>query len=406
MRQGGTEDKTDESLLDRAAAMQSRVGNRAFGRYLDASAADRPTVQRRVFIAGVRVHAPDPRLNAITTPWAGDGLMRDYHDVAEMNAHAAGTTDHIGNLPGPPSADTWVRFPRTGLNILGEDHTQVKFEMVAPAIGTTNFTYEPFSSDRLPAGSQISAAYNTENNAGYAAFGVGAAPNRRRFGGESLYPKMAFAMNLLIPYFNGTSALAGLATGGYVGEPTQRYLKISWAFAKDVVAEVAGRRRWQRALSAEKRNLAAVTTAQMATLDAWITGLVVDGHLGDTLDTVAHRPKLPNLLAFVNALLPVLNARAGSDAGLNWRERRRLRRMPSATEADRASKFALWRNLHFKHVVADAARRGVRYAGMGRAHMDYLVTDHAVPRGARTFDMTGADLAGFEGRTAHLATLP
>lgn len=393
--------------MDRATALQGGVGNRAFGQYLARlGAGAEPAVQRRVFIGGVRVHAPDARLNAITTPWAGDALMRDYNDVAEMNAHAAGTTDHIGNLPGPASADTWVRFPRTGFNILGEDHTQVKFEMVAPAIGTTNFTYEPFSSDRLAAGSQIRAAYNTENNARYAAFGVGAAPDKRRFGGESLYPKMAYAMNLLIPYFDGTSALAGLTAGGYVGEPTQRYLKISWAFAKDVVAAVAGRRRWQRALSAEKRNLAAVMGAQMATLDAWITGLVVDGHLGDTLDTIAHRPKLPNLLAFVNALLPVLNARAGSDSDLNWRERRRLRRMPSGTEAQRATKFGLWRNLHFKHVVADAAGRGVRYAGMGRAHMDYLVDERAVPRGARTFDMSGADLTNFEARTAYLATLP
>jgi len=395
--------------VDRATALQGRFGNRAFGRYLDSlGAGAAPAVQRRVFIGGARVHAPDPRLNAVTTPWAGDALMRDYNDVAEMNAHAAGTTDYIGNLPGPASADTWVRFPRTGFNILGEDHTQVRFEMVAPAIGTTDFTYEPFSSDRLAAGSQIRTAYDTENNARYAAVGVGAVPDKRRFGGESLYPKMAFAMNMLIPYFDGTNGLAGLtAAGGYTGQPTQRYLKISWAFAKDIVAEVARpRRAWQRAPAAEKRTLATVTAAQMAPLDAWITALVVDGHLGDTLDTVAHRPKLPNLLAFVNALLPVLEARAGSDADLNWRERRRLRRMPSGNAADRATKFALWRNLHFKHVVADAAARGVRYAGMGRAHMDYLVAERAVPRGAHTFDMMGADLVAFENRTAYLATLP
>ncbi|HEY1179047.1 MAG TPA: hypothetical protein VGF17_23075, partial [Phytomonospora sp.] len=254
----------DESLTGRAAAMQTSIGNRAFGRYLDSMAArPGPTVQRHVFVGGARVRANDPRLTPATTAWAGDALVRDYHDLAELNAHAAGTTDYIGNLPGPASTGTWVRFPRHGFNILGEDHTLVSLDQVAPAVGSTNFTYEPFSSDRIPAGSRMGAAYEAENAAHFATFGVAATRDKRRYGGESLYPKMAFAMNLLVPYFNGSSPLADLHAGNYVGQPAQRYLKISWGFAKDVVAEVArppvaGR----PAPSAEKRNLATVTTAQ------------------------------------------------------------------------------------------------------------------------------------------------
>ncbi|HEY1177384.1 MAG TPA: hypothetical protein VGF17_14605, partial [Phytomonospora sp.] len=253
------------------------------------------------------------------------------------------------------------------------------------------------------AGSRMGAAYEAENAAHFATFGVAATRDKRRYGGESLYPKMAFAMNLLVPYFDGSSPLADLHAGNYVGQPAQRYLKISWGFAKDVVAEVArppvaGR----PAPSAEKRNLATVTTAQTPALDAWITGLVVDAYLGDTLDTPAHRAKLPGLLAFANALLPVLTARAGTDEGLSRAERRRLRRMPTGSQSDRETMYSLWRNLHFKHVVADAAARGVRYAGMGLAHLQYLQAENAVPRGANTFDMQGAALAGFERRTRTL----
>ena len=168
-------------------------------------------------------------MKAFTT----DRTVRDYGSMAEFADHAAGKTDHLGNLPASSSSPgTWVRFAPAGTNLLGEDHTKVTMEHVAPAVGSTSFTYEPFATDDLSSRPTMKAAYETENADNFARFGVSMPPDKRQFGGESLFPKIAFAFVLLQPYVDGSGSLADLKAGQYVGQPLQRYLKIAWGYAR------------------------------------------------------------------------------------------------------------------------------------------------------------------------------
>lgn len=397
---------------EQAAALQRTVGNRAVAAALTGGslrahaarsrASGGVVVQRWAFVGGTQVAPTDPTLNPAMQAFAGDQLVRDYTDKAEFQAHAARTTDHIGNLPGPASTGTWVRFSRTGTNLLGENHTAVTLEHVVRAVGTTSFVYEPFSVDEMPARSEMRTAYETENAQRFQAFGIAGAADKRRFGGESLFPKMGYGLNLLIPYLTGAGNLAPLQPGGYVGQPAQRYLKIAWGHAKDMAAQLAQRRLpWPRP-SRELRALVREFNGSRAALDGFITGLPVDGYLGDALATPAGQPLLPQLLSFAQAFVAAMLARTSTDTGLTRRERRGLGRMPRTGQPANEAVFERWRNLHFAHATAAAARRGVRYAGMGRLHLDYLRTQ-GLPPNSHPYDMTGADLARFESRTLGLA---
>ena len=394
------------------AALQRAVGNRALagalagGRVRSPAARPTPTggvvVQRWAFVSGTQVPHDDATLDPAMRAFASDHLVRDYTDRAEFQAHAARTTDYIGNLPGPASTGTWVRFSRTGTNLLGENHTEVTLEHVVRAVGTTSFVYEPFSVDVMPPGSQMRRAYETENTQRFQALGVAGAADKRRFGGESLFPKMGYGLNLLIPYLTGAGNLGPIQTGGYVGQPAQRYLKIAWGHAKDVAAKEAQRRMpWPRP-SRELRALAREFNASRAALDGFITGLPVDGYLGDALATPAGQPLLPALLSFCQVFVAAMLARTSTDSGITRRERRALGRMPRAGQDEKEEVFGRWRNLHFAHATAAAAGRGVRYAGMGRLHLDYLRAQ-GLPPNSHPYDMTGADLARFESRTLALA---
>lgn len=390
----------EESTLAEAAALQRRIGNRAFGSLVQSQAV--PTVQRWLFIAGTQVRRRDPGLTAATRPRARDTKVRNYNDWAELNAHASGTVDYLGNLAGPASRGTWVRFSSGGTNVLGEDHTQVSLEHVVRAVGSTNFTYEPFSTDALPAGSQTAGAVQAATNAIATRMGVGGAANRRQFGGESVFPKLGFAMESLLPYFNATEPLSDLRKrAGYFGQPAQRYLKIAWAHAKDVAAEVLLLTLAVQPVPPEKTALATQVGAHFARLDPYITGLVHDCWLGDTLDTRANRGLRPDLLAFTNAFIPVMLARVATDATLTGAERTRLGGMARGTPAERMRIFSDWRDLNFEHAVADAVARGVRYVGMGNAHLTRMRAV-GMPAGTHAFDMTAADITRFERETRRL----
>jgi hypothetical protein len=224
------------------AALQRTVGNRALTAAIVGGrpgVRDGVVVQRWAFVAGTQVEAHNPTLNPAMQAFVADRLVRNYTDEAEFRAHAAGTTDYLGNLPGPASAGTWVRFSRTGTNLLGENHTQVTLEHVVRAVGTQSFVYEPFAVDRMPAGSQMRTAYETENARRFQDFGVAHVADKRQFGGESLFPKMGFGLNLLLPYLAGAGNFGPLKSGGYVGQPVQRYVKIAWGHTQDVAAQLA-----------------------------------------------------------------------------------------------------------------------------------------------------------------------
>jgi hypothetical protein len=77
--------------------------------------------------------------------------------------------------------------------------------------------------------------------------------------------------------------------------------------------------------------------------------------------------------------------------------------MGTGSQHENEAIFSKWRNLHFSHAVWDAVKRGVRYAGMGRLHLDYLVAE-GIPPNSHPYDMTGKELAEFEALTNRLAS--
>jgi hypothetical protein len=383
-------------------ALQRTAGNRAVGSLLEsAQPHPGPVVQRWAWVAASQVRPDAPGLDSSMKKLAGDKLVHDYASDAEFKDHAAGRTDHLGNLPGPASAGTWVRFGVTGSNLLGENHTQVTLEHVMQAVGSKSFIYEPFSVDVMPAGSAMKTAYEAENKDRFKKFGVEGVADKRQFGEESLFPKMGYGLNLLVERVTGPGDLDQLKPANYVGQPIQRYLKIGWAHAKDIADEVQKLRTAKKPVPAPLESLATAFAGARVELDAFITGLAVDGYLGDALDTPDGRKLLPTLLKFSRAFVESMLARVSTDAGLTKEERENLAKMPSTTRGDKGKVFALSRNLHFSHAVRDAVGRGVRYAGMGNEHLKYL-TREGLPPKSRGYDMTAKDLVDFETLTQNL----
>ena len=77
--------------------------------------------------------------------------------------------------------------------------------------------------------------------------------------------------------------------------------------------------------------------------------------------------------------------------------------MPRGSQAQRDIAFMRWRDLHFAKTLRDAVNRGVRYAGMGRAHMRTLVAE-GLPPNTRAFDMVARRPDGLRGpdqKTGH-----
>jgi len=383
------------------AALQSAAGNRAVTGLLR-SPSPLPPVQRWAWVSAAQVQPSEPGLDPRMKTFTTDHTVRDYGSMVEFADHAAGKTDHLGNLPASSSSPgTWVRFAPAGTNLLGEDHTKVTMEHVAPAVGSTSFTYEPFATDDLSSRPKMKAAYETENADNFARFGVTMQPDKRQFGGESLFPKIAFAFVLLQPYVDGSGSLADLKAGQYVGQPLQRYLKIAWGYAADVVDEVAQLKQARNPVPPAHARLAATYTATKADLDGFITGLPVDGYLGASLDTAAGRRKLPSLSRLGRAVVASMTVRMQNDTEITADERTRLNAMPRGTDEEKAAAFGTWRNLYFSHATRAAVARGVRYVGMGRAHLDYLKAE-GLPAGSRGYDMVAKDLIDFQTLTDNL----
>ena len=104
-------------------ALQQGAGNRAVAALV---------VQRHAFVRDKQVKPSHPSLTPAMKAMAADTTVRDYHDGGEFADHAARKTDHIGTLrAGSPG--TWVRFPKTGSNLLGEAHDHVKLDHVVAA---------------------------------------------------------------------------------------------------------------------------------------------------------------------------------------------------------------------------------------------------------------------------------
>nr|MDT0657207.1 hypothetical protein [Micromonospora sp. DSM 115978] len=318
---------------------------------------------------------------ADTKPYVEDDVIRDFRDWDEARAFAAQTTDHIGNLPGPAEPGTWVRFDEAGLNIVGEDHDYLSLEQTVAAVRSKRFIYEQFATDALPADSEFKKAYLIENTALLGTFGVDLHGDLTLVGGESLLPKIADTVAELVPFFAKTSNMKLMTSGEgrYWGQPDQRYIKIGWGWAKDLVGHAK--------TDAETLLVQAVNT-HSAILEPFITGLPVDGFLGDPLVQEVHADKYAPLLALCRAYVPVMIERAHADPGITGDEQQRLKEMPTGTVEEQQEMFALWRNLYFAKAVEKAAARDVRYAGMGDRHRKWLQQNGRVPNNAHVHIVT------------------
>ena len=334
---------------------------------------------------------------AAVKPYVSDGVVREFTDWQEAREFAANGTDYIGNLPGPEETGTWLRFSDTGLNIVGEEHDYVTLDQTTRAVRSTNFIDEQFASDVLSDGSHFKAAYLAENTAMLLKFGVNPAtmPDLKVVGGESLLPKIADTVAELVPYFNRTSPMWDMteASDAYIGKPDQRYLKIGWGWAKDLAGH---------ADTEAKQTLAAVVAKHDALLDPFITGLPVDGYLGDALMKDIHADKYVPLLELCMAYVPAMVELAYHDPGLSGTERDDLKKMPLTTVLQQQKMFGRWRNLYFAKAVENAAARGVRYAGMGDYHRAWLQKKGRVPATAHVYSFDRLSFKAVVAETARL----
>lgn len=378
---------SSESLLDEHA------GTRGAG------AGGSGAVQRHAFVGGAQVTKDDPDAVGAVAGFVTDDIIRSYETKDELKQHAGGQTDYLGNL----ADGTWMRFSPTGINLLGEDHTLVTLEMVVPAVGSKSFIYEPFSSDSLGDGSAIKSAYETENADRFKTFGIDQEKDKQKFGAESLFPKMGFGMNLALPYFDGSRKIKELEKAkGYVGQPVQRYLKIGWGYGKDCKAEVAQKKAAKQPVKPKLEELAKVVTSVEGELDPFIAGLPVDGWLGDAFKSKpANAALLPLLARFATAFIDAMVEQAIDDPSSRMDAAKKQKYAGATSSDEKDDLFSDWRNFKFEDSVKDAAKRGVRYAGMGQAHLEHL-TNVGLPANGHPFEMAGKDLAAFKKETAGL----
>lgn len=334
-------------------------------------------------------HQPDQRFAARVA----DNVVRDYLDWNEATEHLNDRTDYIGNIVGPNENGVWVRFHTAGMNILGETHTYVKFNHIAAGIHPRTFVYEQFACDTMPNNSEIRLAYIAENNALLNGLGIANSPTLHDYGAESLLPKIADTMSELVNVFSGAWPLSVLCSPNYLGIPDQRYLKIGWGHCKDI--RTAG------AATLHEIALVNAVTTHHDLLNPFITQLQVDGYLGDAIRDHENTYYAP-LLAVCSTYEQVLLDRALADQLLTQDERDELGHMPTATADERQKIFALWRNYYFTHVITAAAQRGVRYAGIGYAHLEYLERNNLMPANSHPHDIRRHGLAAAVTHTQNL----
>jgi uncharacterized protein DUF4157 len=388
--------KSSEALLDRHA------GGHHAGEHHAGSGGSGGAVQRHAFVAGKQVKKADPIAAGAAASFVADDVVRSYETADELKKHAAHQTDYLGNL----ADGTWLRFSPAGLNVLGEMHTLVGLRMVVTAVGSKNFIDERLSMDDLAPGSHMKSAYETENASAFKEFGIEHENDKKQFGAESLFPKIGFAMSAALPYFIGPKKLDGLTSAGdqYDGQPIQRYLKIGWAYGRDVKAKVAQMHAAKQQVPPKLAALARIVTQVEAELDPFLSKLPADGFLGDAL---AHPDKyrlLPSLAILASALLDATVEQAIADPSSRMDDAQKKKFAGTTTTEDKGALMSNWRNAKFEESVKRAAQGGVRYAGMGALHL-YHLQEVGLPSNAHAFDMSGTALDGFQQETERLKGL-
>ena len=345
-------------------------------------------VQRWAFVNGQQ-QSPDG-LRGKKKKLARDQLVHAYTSDEEFEKHAAGKTDYLGNLPGPVSAGTWVRFECRGTNVLGENHTKVTLPDVLAAVDSKDFVYEAFATDDFGSEPKTQEADRKSLKATREKVGIAKEQDLGRYGLESLYPKMGVLMSDLFYAINDPQQLRRYARDGaaeHSGLQMTRYVKIAWEYGKDI-RNYSG----QEGLTAARAELAAFRPSE-AGLDGYIRKLPDGGHIGDLLeDADDYRGPLRE---YLEVLIPELWAR---EPRTPLTEGQQQNGRALASMGDRMSQE---RNSKIQDRVKKEVHRGVRYIGMGEDHLEYLANNLDEPK-ITFYRMGGADLQGFEDRTDQL----
>jgi Domain of unknown function (DUF4157) len=360
------------------------------------------TVQRHAFIHGKQVLKTDALATGAVAKLVTDDRVRDYVSADELKRHAAGQTDYLGNLS--DDVGTWVRFSPTGINVLGEVHeTDIAFDRVGPAVGAKSFIHEGISTDQLPAGSAIKQEYDAGNAERYKTLGIDHEKDKSKFGAESLLPKIGFAMSRLMPYLQGTLKLDALTTaeGIYEGTIYQRFLKVGWAYGKDVRIQLVMMGAAMQLPPPRFEALGEAVDALRGVLDPFVTALPEHGNLGDELAKPAHRKLLRPLERFAQAFIDAMIEQAIVDPSSRMSAKQKKQfEGGKTTQAENTKLFTDWRNFEIEDAVNAAAARGVRYAAMGLHHLYYLQKTK-LPSNAHIVDM-GDEGSKFEDATRKL----
>ncbi|HEX3765453.1 MAG TPA: DUF4157 domain-containing protein [Kofleriaceae bacterium] len=389
-----------------------------------------PAIQRHVFVGSTQLPATDPLATGKIGDMVKDDLIRDYETQEELQSHAGGQTDYVGNLVGGPADGTWLRFSPRGTNVLGERHTEVVLDPVVAAVGSRSFIHERFAAHDIIKGGNLEQTYNTENQSRFESFGIQDEPDKKQFGAEALLPKFGFVLMGSLPYFAGQASLEDLRSPNYVGKPYQRYLKMAWAHAKDIsviaMVTVLALREKAQPVPPKLVELFGVVGKTMELLDAFMAGLSVDGYLGDAIvawatptgpstgpssstgskakprpDPSKLNPLLAALHGFARTYVDYLVEVAATPGASHLDDSGQKKFQQPTKDGEKATLFKDWRNHEFAKTLQAAVGNGVRYVGMGREHLKAMVQS-GLPRGATAYDMVEADLATFKARTQQL----
>lgn len=335
-----------------------------------------------------------PGAPAALREWLEDDVVRVYIDWLEAVNHFEDELDYLGNLPEDGEAPgTWLRFEPEGLNILGEDHDYVIAEtVVTHVLASKSFVFEGFVTEDLTPGSHLHALYYGDMLGENALDGLGhylgeTIDGVGGLGVDSMFARIGFDMAFIDPYLRGQKHMDGLRAGNYRGQPLLDGLRLAWAFAEDI----AGRN--PKAMTTAQTALAVIVAAgRKAELGPFVTSLRQGGHLGDSL-TGASQGLMAQLRSLVGGVIKVLLEHVATATGITAADRTALGRMKQGTAADQQALFMEWRNMHIARNIADAAARGVRYAGIGEEHLKYLVTNNLLPAGSHPYSITAEGLA-------------
>jgi hypothetical protein len=173
-------------------------------------------------------------------------------------------------------------------------------------------------------------------------------------------------------------------------------LKIAWGYSKDSKLEVEQKLKAKDFVPPKMAALATVHRSVEGKLDNFITSLVVDGFIGDMHIKKENASLLPPLAEFAKVFTEAMMRKAADapSSRLNTGKRLALAGSGKSSEKEKTKLFSEWRDFSFEDNVKAATKRGVRYAGMGQAHLDHLVAV-GLDKNQHPFEMDGKDIAAF-----------